>query len=515
MDAQGPLADLIRRARRRHLGHLAFHQFVFAVSLALAALIALLLLGTGFLSTLWIGAFFAFGLALGVFRAKRAMLSPYQIAQRLDGKLQFQDTLSTAHYFAENAAERGGREDVIDRQLVAAEAAARTADLKVGLPMVIPRSLYAASILLMAAVAILAVRYGVTRSLDLRSSLVQIAFEGLLGQNDTVASAKKKGNGKSDGERPKEDTLHVDAWESKQLDAQGPTDDALKTVDTPDVNNQNYEGPKAEAKAEGAPTPDPVQQAGDSAESGDKSKEANGDQTAENSPSSPNKDGKGGKQQDGQDKKDGGQSDNSSLADKMRDALSNLMSKLKNQPKQNDGKQGNGQSQQGQQNAQNKKQDEKGAQQQGKSQDANASQDQQSDQEGQSSEKSASAQNKSGSKGADRPPTQDGKSGVGKEDGDKSAREAEQLAAMGKISELIGKRAQNMQGEVMVEVSSGKQQLKTQYSRTNASHVGTGGESNRDEVPLAYQRYVQQYFESIHKPSAAGQSVKDKKSGGN
>ena len=32
-----------------------------------------------------------------------------------------------------------------------------------------------------------------------------------------------------------------------------------------------------------------------------------------------------------------------------------------------------------------------------------------------------------------------------------------------------------------------------------AAHTEAGGEINRDEVPLAYQQYVQQYFEEIRK----------------
>jgi hypothetical protein len=144
--------------------------------------------------------------------------------------------------------------------------------------------------------------------------------------------------------------------------------------------------------------------------------------------------------------------------------------------------------------------------------DGMSSPDAQGDQEGQSSDKAQSAQNKS-AKGSDKPQSQDGKSGIGKQDGDKSAREAEQLAAMGKISEIIGKRSANMTGEVMVEVASGKQQLKTQYSQRNAAHAEAGGEINRDEVPLAYQQYVQQYFEEIRKTPAAPAKAK-KPSGG-
>jgi hypothetical protein len=96
----------------------------------------------------------------------------------------------------------------------------------------------------------------------------------------------------------------------------------------------------------------------------------------------------------------------------------------------------------------------------------------------------------------------DAKSGVGKADGDKSVKEAEQLQAMGKISEILGKRAKDISGEVMVEVNGGKQQLRTQYTNSNARHAENSGEVNRDEVPLHHQHYVQQYFEEVRKQSA-------------
>jgi len=92
---------------------------------------------------------------------------------------------------------------------------------------------------------------------------------------------------------------------------------------------------------------------------------------------------------------------------------------------------------------------------------------------------------------------------VGSEDGDKSAREAELLQAMGKLSEILGKRSANVSGEVMVEVGSTKQQLKTPFSQRQAKHADAGGEIHRDEVALMYQQFVQQYFEEIRKSPAA------------
>ena len=89
---------------------------------------------------------------------------------------------------------------------------------------------------------------------------------------------------------------------------------------------------------------------------------------------------------------------------------------------------------------------------------------------------------------------------MGKEEGSKELRDAEQLAAMGKISEIIGKRAANMTGEAMVEVRSSREQsLKTPYTAREATHSEAGGEIHRDEIPMMFQSYVERYFEQVRK----------------
>ena len=501
MGEHGALAELIRRARRRHVSQIVLEQTFFAGAVALGGCIVLLLFGTLILNGLWLAVLFTASLLIGLYRAKSRLLPPYRIAQVLDQRLHLQDGLSTAFYFSEHHDRRRASPELVERQRALAEEAARGADLKAGLPFTLPRSIYASTGLAAVALTVFAVRYGVTHSLDLRPSLVQIAFNGLLGSEEVAANKKKLAGPKADSNRPKETALGVDPWESKTLDSEGAPDAALNTVDTPEVNNSN-DNSEANAKANGTKSTDPSAQEGES--NGESEQTPSGtDKMADNS-AAPDKDGgRQGKPKAGaqQDNKSGpsNSGENSSLAEKMRDALSNLMSKLKMQDKQGEGKQGQ-QQQSSQQSAQQRQgKDDKGSPQQGKQSDSASSQDQQGDQEGQSSEKASAAQNKSGSKSSDKPPSQDGKSGIGKEDGDKSAKEAEQIAAMGKITEIIGKRAANMSGEVMVEVASGKQQLKTQYSQRKASHADAGGEVNRDEVPLEYQQFIQQYFEEIHK----------------
>jgi hypothetical protein len=61
---------------------------------------------------------------------------------------------------------------------------------------------------------------------------------------------------------------------------------------------------------------------------------------------------------------------------------------------------------------------------------------------------------------------------------------------------------------VMVEVGSSKQQLKTPLASSNAKHAEAGSELHRDEIPLLYQPFVQQYFEEINKAAQAPANTK-------
>ncbi len=99
-------------------------------------------------------------------------------------------------------------------------------------------------------------------------------------------------------------------------------------------------------------------------------------------------------------------------------------------------------------------------------------------------------------------------SGIGSEDGNKDIRQAEQLAAMGKISELIGKRSAAVTGEATVEVQTTSQQLHTAYVQSGAEHSQGGAEINRDEIPVALQPYVEQYFDQLRKQPAAAAAKK-------
>ncbi len=515
MSEQSALADLIRRGRRRQLRHLLVQEASLSAALALGGAILLLLAGTQILNWYWPVLLFAGSLAVGAYRARAKMLSAYQVAQRIDNRLGLHDALSTAYYFSQHSGRSGAPAELIARQKLAAENLARSADVRYGLPFFAPRSFYVNAGLVLVVAAMFGLRYGINRSLDLRPPLVRIAFDGFLGSPRQIADAKKiKRERPFDQDGHREQGQPVDPWESKAADLDPAPDSALQTVDAPEPNNPDG-GADAKANATGK---EPEPSNNDPLEAGEKGQ---GSQAGNDALSDANQSPDGGSQAGKQSsQKESNQSansgENSSLTDKMRDALANLMAKLKMQSKTGDGKPGGSSKQSGSQSAQqkNQSQDPNGSPSSQQQADAAASSQSEAQQQSQSGAQQA-AQGKSDSRSADRPNSPDGKSGIGKQDGDKTAREAEQLRAMGKISEIIGKRAANVTGEVMVEVASGKQQLKTQYSDRKATHVEAGGEINRDEVPLAYQQYVQQYFEEIRKLPAKVKSEPKPKTSGN
>ena len=78
---------------------------------------------------------------------------------------------------------------------------------------------------------------------------------------------------------------------------------------------------------------------------------------------------------------------------------------------------------------------------------------------------------------------------------------------MGKISEIIGQRANSVSGETTIEKQSGDQNLTTAWSSTAASHGETDGDVTRDRISIALQSYVRQYFEEVRKSAATAKKV--------
>lgn len=504
------LEKLITQARRRSVLNLIFNQSTQALTLALAAAVVLLIAGTQILNWIWPVALFVAAFAYGLFRVSKRMPEPYSVAQKIDRDLALNDSLSTAWHF------RLTDEDVFSAEVKAtqrAQAEQKAAKIapQAAIPLIWPKSLKWCALLALATAGMFMLRYGVQRSLDLSRPLVTFNLDTF-----GSGSVKQEATNRKTPPTPMDDFMKsISVQPPEKIDEKGldpAPDSALGTVDVPDVDNENAKGSSKETDQKGPG-------AGDSNENADGSEQGEGassgdPKAGDNQNSGKSDDAKGQNQQNAKNQQAPQPGENSSLMDKMKNALANMMSKL-NQPNKQQGEQSqqpqNAKGGQPSGNARQQQSAKQGMQskgQQGADQQQQAA-NQQGNQDMQESDPSQSAQGKPGDRNSQSASNQENKSGMGKQDGDKDVKMAEQLAAMGKISEIIGKRNEKLQGEIMVEVNSSKQSLRTQYTQRNAKHGESGGEIHRDEVPLIFQNYVQQYFEQVRKapnPAPAAQS---------
>jgi hypothetical protein len=453
----GSLTELLSAARRRVFGHVVIRELLLSAAAGLAVAAIVLLAGTAQLGMKWASLAAVGTFAVRMFLANRKRPSPYTVAQSIDQRLKLADTLSTAAYFAE-ASPPGRPVDpaLRDLQRARAENTARSVDLKKALPMRRPSSLYPAAILALVVIGVLLLRVTATGSFDTRASLVGAPLKSLLQSAEKQVRAEKKA-GEGDEPANGDET-------SKQLD-----------------KNRDYAG-EPEAQAEESPeTPETAdEQKGDQKKGDGKGEASKADANDQQNPANQQDASQQAKEQDAQQQE--------SLLDKLKDAVSDMLGKSKPSGKQ-------------QKTAQKGK---KGEKQPGDDQEKSADTDDKnpgdnadSENHNKGSEMDASGMSAEGQKDDNQ------HSGVGSQEGDKAARDAEALKAIGKISELFGKRAENVTGDVMIEVGTTRQQLKTPLAQRAAAHNEAGSEIHRDQVPLEYEPFVQRYFDQVRSAPAS------------
>ena len=480
---------LVRRARRRLFRNELFKQGANAVSVAMAAFILLLLLGTQVLEWQWLVLVPLCAAAGGFFLARRKVPPPYVVAQLIDHRLGLADTLSTALFFQLPGAPAAHSEEVRRLQLEAAERAAGSVDARQAVPYTMPRTAYLMTALVLVASSLFALRYGLNRSLDLRPPIARI-LEQTFGSPDRTREARnnrRKLPPQAQQREPDDETTLDAEQQAAPADADPETTSEVpreSKAGKGDKKSTAENQSKQQEQADMAKSEDQEGQPGD---------ESGNDASKQDSHAGTPK----GSKQDSASRQDTN-TENSSLLSKVKDAMQNLLSRMKPQPNQSGGQQSSMEQSSkqgsGQQNG-SKQQSAKNGQQQSSGQQAGEQEGQSGDQAENSQDPQGKGTGKNDSQQASKQPG----SGVGSQDGDKSIRQAEQLAAMGKISEIIGKRAANISGETTMEVQNTSQVLHTPYAQRGAQHSQGGAEINRDEVPVALEGYVEQYFEQVRR----------------
>jgi hypothetical protein len=484
---------LVRRARRRFLQNELLSQGTFAASAALIALILLLLTGTQVLNWQWALLIPLSAAAAGIYRTRRRLPSAYRVAQLVDQRAQLADTLSTALYFSEGEPAGHVPTEIRSLQMERADRLAGSVDLRKTIPYTVPRTAYAMAALFLIASSLFALRYGLSKRLDLKQPLASILHQSF-GSDEPVQQAKNQKR-----------MRQPDPLTQPDESGQSADDTDQKAGDQQEADSANAEEPGDSQK----PAGEQKAASGDSKKQGDEGEKAEGEQNdsqgderssdGDDGSTAKSSDGKSDPKQDGNAKQESSNSgENSSLMSKVKDFAQNLLSRVKPQQGQSGSQQSpgdqksNNQSkgqQNGKQQASKEGQPQNGGQ-QGESQDGQA---------GEQAQNAEDPQGKGTGKSDAQQASKQPGSGVGSQDGDKSLKQAQDLAAMGKISEILGKRSATITGESTVEVQSTSQQLHTPYAQRAGQHTQGGAEIRRDEVPVALQTYVEQYFEQVRK----------------
>jgi hypothetical protein len=480
---------IVRSAWRRSLFLLAFEQLAFALAVIFGGGILMLLLGTQILDWYWLTLLSVTAVAVSIVRARRRILTRYRIAQVVDTRLQLSDSLSTAWFLLSKPDQL---DDPVSRfQIEHAELSASSVKLASAFPFrrqLRKQRVWALAGALGAAMfCLFAIRYFVHSRLSFEESLIPIHLGSVLERVEHSFSAEDHTApypGAAEEEpNPAKPTRSEQNYQSN---------DALRSQDPKVERQPDQSATRKAAGDEHQPT-----QNGESEKSASsETQQGNpGDHTSEESRERTNIPAL-----DRSKDLAGRQSPSSGLLEKMKDAISSLLDKMRSTQNSNKA------AQKGERNTDGSKTEEQSAsknEQQGQSQNAgteHAHNDSSSEggEQGQTREKAEGSQGRNSDQSPDKNGS-DAHSGIGRQDGDKQLKEAEQLQAMGKLAEIIGKRSANLTGEITVETSSGKQRLETVDSQRVGQHSDLGGEINRDEIPLIYQQYVREYMERVRK----------------
>jgi hypothetical protein len=492
MLVEDPDRDQLRAAVERATRRVRLNQVLaeagWAGAIALLGPVLLLLAGSQWFRAPLLLLFVAAGGAFAGWRLYRRRPAAYEVSQILDARLHTQDQISTAVYYLD-----GATVAAVEQRHAAAKLAAG-ASIEEAVPVSAPRSLYALAAVFLVASTLWAIRFFLERPLQLDQPLARVVRQALSPSQPRPKQPQAASEQLQAKVRP--EAIPFDEPETlvsaERQPGEDPTRASTAAVPDPEAGPQPDASRSPDEAAAGDPLGDPIP-------SDEMPIQSYEDMLERDAKSGLSKaEGKQGGQQDssGNSNQSSGDSEASSLLAKLREAMNNMLSRMQQKPsgagKQQQAQAGSpsnaGEPQEGQGEGQTGAgQAQPGGQQASEGEGADA--DQQS--------AGAGAAAKAGAKGAEGGQKGSSGDGAGSQEGDKNILDAQQQEALGKLTELYGRRAQNVTGEVTVEAQPGKQSLRTPLSAKQGAHRDSGGQVSRDEIPLAYQAYIKEYFSKI------------------
>lgn len=486
MDTHDTLTDTLHRAAKRRFLVLLVGEMGAALALTAALFCLLLLLGVQVLSATPLLVLCIGGMAWVAWRVRRQWLNAYETAQVLDRRFALPDTLSTAWHFAHVEGEASPRLErirpLIERQRHEAAEALRQVSPSEAFPFELGRIHVLALVLCIVAVTLFGYRYLSSEDLNFREQLSSLHIPFIDGEGSPPLMTG------DDVFKPEADPVR-----SPLADYNPPYDPSRERLDGTYNDMPPVTGVSVSDEAAG--------QQGDSQSAESEAASNLREQLSMDPRRQAGSQGKDGQKRDGDQRK--GEEKNNSLFDKFQQAMNNMMDKLSNRDNQNmeqRGEQGKGQEDKnkGDQtgDGSDDSSDREGNQ---RSENADANENSKQGQGGQNAkEVNQQADSAASEKASDAP------SSVGADDGNKDLAAARQIEAMGKIAEILGQRADQVKGEMKLEVQAQKEQtLQTEFRNIRANHRDSGGDLSRDEVPLRLQNYVKEYLKNAHAADTA------------
>ena len=477
-DRQDPLQRFAARLRRRFLAQLVLEDAALGVAVWLAATALLVAAGGPALSWVWPVAGVAGVVLFTLWRSRRRLPGSYQLLQRADAALDSHDALSTAWYFSQEKPEQA-RGPIVALQRRMAEELVRSAEPARVAPHRLPRSVYAAGVAAVIAGSLFAWRYGTERTLDLQPPVVRAAV-GVFRPTEEMIHAWEEANGEAaEPDSARQQSRSGSERERAYSRGRSAELDELASADGETWDQARLSDGEAAELMDGA---DPVETA--SASPLDQA-EADGS----GRPPAPDEDFSLPEPEN-------------DLLRKMQDAFAKLLNKLDLEAPKVAGRRMLAQRRSAADSSRRDGPQKRGAPSDGSLDGEGSPAKRPGGEANRGSQMLTSAQ----AEGKPEPGGQPGQRGpqnaAGRRNGAKDVKAAEQFEAMGKLAEILGRRARNLKGDIMVEVSSGPQRLETPYTETDAVHRDAAAEVHRDEIPLELQPFVERYFQEVHRQAA-------------
>jgi hypothetical protein len=474
------ILEVIARARRRLLWNAMAAQGARVVCVSLGLLILLLLVGTDILDWRYLLCIPAASLLAGAYYTWIRLPGVHDAARLLDHRLGLLDAISTALFFWPADPHRDFDEGMRQAQRESAARIAAGIDVNQVLPLRLPKLVYGGVALAVMACGLAGWRYSVHGWLDLRHPAAP-AVAHLIDELKTQVANLEQFLRQFEPDRPELDKAAMLA----NLAEKGDTDS--KSDSKGDARNPNGDGAQAEKQDSTMASDNPSENnAGQQGEAPGEGQEANEGKSSEQR----NRDGQQGRQDSGSSASDANPSgSDSSLMNKVRDTMANLLSAMKPQPAGSGGSRMEAEGKAKQQGGKSSGKAGAGERQETASSSPSQGDPQQGDPQA----------GKGGSPSTGQPGAESEKqagSGAGRDEGDKQIKLAEERQAMGKISVILGKRSLDVTGSTSMEVVSGEQTLKTQYENRQARHAAVEDRGERDQVPVDLQNYVRQYLQA-------------------